>query len=145
MPPESPGEQRLLARLLHAWERAEVGGIVSLLSEDGWQRMPPVPLEYQGPGPVGRFLAAVVFREDRRYPLVPARANGQPAFGVCVIDRASGIARANAFLIINLSGSKVSAITRFDCAVIARFGLPRTLPGDRLRGEGDRSAGITPE
>ncbi len=133
LPPKSPGEQRLLAKFLDAWERADVEGVVSLLSEDAWLRMPPVPLEYQGLGPIGRFLATVVFREGRRYRLVPTRANGQPAFGVYVIDRTSRIARANAFFIITLSGSKVSAITRFDNAVISRLGLPRTLPADRLR------------
>ena len=101
------------------------------MSEDAWLRMPPVPLEYHGPGSIGRFLAIVAFREGRRYRLVPTRANGQPAFGVYVADRTSGIARANAFFVITLSGSKVSAITRFDNAVISRFGLPRTLPADR--------------
>ena len=130
-PPKSADEQRLLAKFIDAWERADVEGIVSLMNEDAWLRMPPVPLEYQGLGPIGRFLTAVVFRQGRRYRLVPTRANGQPAFGVYVADRTSGIARANAFFVITLSGSKVSAITRFDNAVIPRFGLPRTLPVDR--------------
>jgi RNA polymerase sigma-70 factor (TIGR02960 family) len=127
---ETPDEQRLLGKLVDAWERGDVDGIVSLMSEDAWLRMPPVPLEYQGPGPISRFLATVVFREGRRYRLVPARANGQPAFGVYTVDRTAGIARANAFFVITLSGSKVNAITRFENAVISRFGLPRTLPWD---------------
>lgn len=128
LPLKSADEQRLLAKFIDAWERGDVEGIISLMSEDAWLRMPPVPLEYQGLGPIGRFLTTVVFREGRRYRLVPTRANDQPAFGVYVVDRTSGIARANAFFVITLSGSKVTAITRFDNAVISRFGLPRTLP-----------------
>jgi RNA polymerase sigma-70 factor (ECF subfamily) len=93
--------------------------------------MPPVPLEYQGLGPIGQFLTTVAFRQGRRYRLVPTRANGQPAFGVYGVDRTSGIARANAFFVITLSGSKVSAITRFDNAIISRSGLPPTLSRDR--------------
>jgi RNA polymerase sigma-70 factor (TIGR02960 family) len=131
LPLKSADEQRLVASFVDAWERADIEGIVSLMSEDASLRMPPVPLEYQGLGPIGLFLATVVFREGRCYRLVPTRANGQPAFGVYVVDRTSGIARANAFFVITLSGNKVSAIIRFDNAVISRFGLPRSLPTDR--------------
>jgi RNA polymerase sigma-70 factor (ECF subfamily) len=131
LPPMSLDEQRLLAKFVDAWERADIEGIVTLMSEDAWLRMPPVPLEYQGLGPIGQFLTTVAFRQGRRYRLVPTRANGQPAFGVYGVDRTSGIARANAFFVITLSGSKVSAITRFDNAIISRSGLPPTLSRDR--------------
>ncbi len=137
-PPNSPVERRLLAQLVDAFERGDVEGIVSLLSEDAWVRMPPVPLEYQGRELARRFFASVAFREGRRFRLVSTRANGQPAFGVYLVDRASGIARAFGLFVITVSEGKVSAITRFDNAVISRFGLPRTLSGsgdDRTGGE----------
>jgi len=47
-PPDSPAERDLVARLVEAFEAADVDGIVALMTEDAWLRMPPVPLEYQG-------------------------------------------------------------------------------------------------
>jgi RNA polymerase sigma-70 factor (ECF subfamily) len=127
-PPNSPVERRLLAKLVDAFERGDVDGIVSLMKEDAWVRMPPLPLEYQGRKLARRFFATVAFREDRRYRLVPTRANGQQAFGVYLEDRNSGVAHIFGLFVITLTRDKVSAITRFDGSVIARFGLPRTLP-----------------
>jgi hypothetical protein len=40
MPLKSADEQRLLAKFVDAWERAEVEGMVSLMIEDAWLRMP---------------------------------------------------------------------------------------------------------
>ena len=128
-PPNSAVEQRLLDKLVDAFERGDVEGIVSFMSEDAWLRMPPVPLEYQGRDLAGRFFATVAFREGRRYRLIPTRANGQPAFGVYLQDRTSDVAHIFGLFVITLTGDKVRAITRFDNSVIAGFGLPRTLPG----------------
>jgi RNA polymerase sigma-70 factor (ECF subfamily) len=98
------------------------------MTDDAWLRMPPMPLEYQGRDLAGRFLATVAFREDRRYRLVPTRANGQPAFGVYLRDPSTRLAHAMGLFVITLSGSRVSAMTRFDTSLVPRFGLPRTLP-----------------
>jgi hypothetical protein len=40
----------------------------------------------------------------------------------------SGVAHAIGLLVLGLSGSRICAMTRFDNSVLARFGLPRTLP-----------------
>jgi RNA polymerase sigma-70 factor (TIGR02960 family) len=126
-PPNSAAEQQLVARLVEAFETADVDGIVALMTEDGWLRMPPVPLEYQGRDLIAEFFATVAFRHGRRYRLVPTRANGQPAFAVYLRDEMTGIARAFGLLVITLAGSQISAITRFDNAALPPFGLPRTL------------------
>jgi RNA polymerase sigma-70 factor (ECF subfamily) len=127
-PPGSPIEQNLIRQLTRAFEASDVDGIVSLLTEDAWLRMPPVPLEYQGRELAGQFFATVAFRQGRRYRLVATRANGQPAFGVYLRDPKAKIAHANGLLVLTLAGNQVSAITRFDNGVLPRFGLPRTLP-----------------
>lgn len=126
--PGSPDEQRLVDELVDAFERGDVEGIVALMTEDAWLRMPPIPAEYQGREPIAEFFATVAFREGRHYRLVPTRANGQPAFGVYIVDRTSGVAHVFGLFVITLSGTEVSELTRFDNAVISRFGLPRTLP-----------------
>jgi RNA polymerase sigma-70 factor (ECF subfamily) len=126
-PPNSPAEQELVNKLVQAFEQSDVEGIVALMTDDVWVRMPPVPLEYQGKDLAGRFFETVAFRQGRRYRLVPTRANGQPALGVYRSDPLTQIAHAFGIFVITLSGDRVSAITRFDNSVLARFGLPRTL------------------
>jgi hypothetical protein len=127
-PPHSPAEQRLVTRLTQAFEAADVAGIVALLTEDAWLRMPPVPLEYQGRELATRFLT-LCFRSGRRYRLVATRANGQPAFGVYVYDRHAPVLHANGLIVLTLARDQISTITRFDAGVLPRFGLPRSLPG----------------
>lgn len=126
-PPGSAAEQELVARLVEAFEAADVDGIVALMTEDAWLRMPPVPLEYQGCELISEFFATVAFRHGRQYRLVPTRANGEPAFAVYLRDPVNGVARAFGLMVITLAGDRVSAITRFDNAVVPPFGLPRTL------------------
>ena len=125
--PGSAEEQDLVARFTRAFEGGDVDGIVALMTEDAWLRMPPVPLEYQG-----RELALCFFTaiwQDRSYRLVPTRANGQPAFGVYVRDPQAGVARAVGLLVATLAGRQLSELTRFETSVLPRFGLPRMLPG----------------
>jgi RNA polymerase sigma-70 factor (ECF subfamily) len=124
----SPTEQRLLARLARALEAGDVDGVVSLLTDDVWLTMPPLPLEYQGRDLVGGFYAAVAFRRGRTYRVVATRANGQPAFGLYVRDPHGGVLHANGLLVLTLAGDRICTMTRFDNSVLARFGLPRTLP-----------------
>jgi RNA polymerase sigma-70 factor (ECF subfamily) len=101
------------------------------MTEDVWLRMPPVPLEYQGRELARRFFSQVAFRRGRRFLLVPTRANGQPAFGVYLRDPLTGVGHAFGLFVVTLAGDRVSAITRFEAALLARFGMPRTLPVDR--------------
>ncbi len=126
-PPNSPVEQELVARLVEAFEAADVDGIVALMTQDAWLRMPPVPLEYQGRELVGEFFATVAFRQGRQYRLVPTRANGQPAFAVYVRDPVNDVTRAFGLMVATLAGDRISVITRFDNSAMTRFGLPRIL------------------
>ena len=126
-PPSSPAERELIARMVEAFEAADVDGIVALVTEDAWLRMPPVPLEYQGRQLIGEFYATVAFRQGRRYRMVQTRANGQPALAIYLRDPVNGLARAFGLLVLTLTGDRVSVMTRFDNAALPAFGLPRTL------------------
>jgi hypothetical protein len=121
-PPGSPAEQDLVERLTCAFESGDVTGIVTLLTEDAWLTMPPLPLEYQGRELAARFLTAV--GQGRAWRLVATRANSQPAFGFYVRDPQSGICHAIGLLVLTLSGNQICAMTRFDNYVLPRFGLP---------------------
>jgi RNA polymerase sigma-70 factor, ECF subfamily len=125
--PDSAVEAELIQRLTRAYETGDVAGLVALLTDDVWVRMPPVPLEYQGRELAARFLAAVAFWQGRIYRLVATRANRQPAFGAYVRDPPCRVLHATGLLCI-LAGGRICAMTLFDNSVLSRFGLPRTLP-----------------
>ena len=128
-PPGSARERALVQRFTQAYEAGDVHEVVTLLTEDAWLIMPPVPLRYQGRELAARFWAATAFRPGRSARLVPTRANGQPAFGLYIRDPQARIAHASGILVLTLAGSQISVVTGFpDNSALRIFGLPRTLP-----------------
>jgi RNA polymerase sigma-70 factor (TIGR02960 family) len=126
--PNSATERELVSRFAEAFENGDVDGVVSLLSDDAWMTMPPMPLEYQGHEAIAAFLAEA-FRglRDRPVRLVPTRANTQPAFGFYVSDSQAPVLHTMGLLVLTLDGDRISALTRFEGSVMPHFGLPRTL------------------
>src|SRR5262252_1082145 len=108
----SPAEDAIVAMFARAWESADLDALVALLTDDVFMSMPPMPFEYQGRDAVARFSASL-FAAGRRFDLIPARANGQPAFGAYLRTPA---------------GIQSCALTRFEASVLPWFGLPRSLP-----------------
>ena len=126
-PPGSAAERQLVDRLTRAFETADIDGILVLLTEDVWLTMPPLPLEYHGRELAGQFLTATAFRPGWTARLIPVRANGQPAFGFYARDPHAGHFYTVGLMVLTLSGTRISAITRFDPGALPRFGLPATL------------------
>jgi len=75
------GIRALLDRYVRAWETADIPGLVALLREDAVVSMPP-DLAVIGAGAIARFLAEVVFADERRVRMSPVEANGGPAFRI---------------------------------------------------------------
>jgi RNA polymerase sigma-70 factor (ECF subfamily) len=124
--PGSPAEDALVAKFARAWESADVGALVALLTDDVFVSMPPMPFEYQGRDCVQRFCASLL-DAGRRFDLVPARANGQPAFGA-YLRTPAGISHGTGLYVLTLTGDRIRAMTRFGNSVLPSFGLPRSLP-----------------
>ena len=124
--PGSPAEDAVVARFVRAYESADLDALVALLTDDVFMSMPPIPLEYQGRDAVARFCA-ILLGSGRAYSLVPARANGQPAFGAYVRGP-GGIRHGTGLFVLTLAGDRICALTRFESSVLAWFGLPRSLP-----------------
>jgi RNA polymerase sigma-70 factor (ECF subfamily) len=128
-PARLPGaENRLVARLTDALERADLDALIELLVTDVRLSMPPVMLEYRGIESAQRIFAAVIFRPGCTYRVVPTRANGQPAFGLYLADPRARVYRAYGLQVITTAGDRITAITCFSTDIMTRFGLPRTLP-----------------
>jgi RNA polymerase sigma-70 factor (TIGR02960 family) len=132
--PHTSSERELAGRFADAFESGSVEQIVELLTDDAWVTMPPEPFEYQGLAAITEFFSqAFVARGDRTDRLVPTRANGQPAFGHYLGDRHAPIVRGVGVIVLTLDGDRISHLTRFGgSALLARFGLPRTLPTSPL-------------
>jgi RNA polymerase sigma-70 factor (TIGR02960 family) len=123
----SPAEEAIVAKFVRAWESADLDALVALLTDDVFMSMPPMPFEYEGRDIVGRFCASM-FGAGRRIDLVPARANGQPAFGT-YLRTPDGIRHGTGLYVLTLAGDRICAMTRFEASVLPWFGLPRSLPG----------------
>jgi RNA polymerase sigma-70 factor (TIGR02960 family) len=129
-PPGSAQEIALVRRFTQAYEAGDVDKLVTLLTEDAWLIMPPVPMQYQGRELAARFWGATAFRPGRSARLVPTRANGQPAFALYVREPQGTVADGNGILVLTLAGSQISAVTGFpDQSALRSFGLPPALPG----------------
>jgi RNA polymerase sigma-70 factor (TIGR02960 family) len=135
--PRSEDERELLAHFVEAFLADDVDGIVALVTENAWFRMPPADVEYQGPAQIGAMLRAIAARRVGQPPvLLPTRANGQPAYGTYRIDRASGVAEPVGVLVLSLTGRRVAALTWFvGPAQLAAFGLPTDPSDPRLVSE----------
>jgi RNA polymerase sigma-70 factor (ECF subfamily) len=125
--PGSPAEQAIVAEFVRAYGSGDLAAVVALLTDDVFVSMPPIPLEYRGRDAVARFYASII-RPDRRFDLVPTRANGQPAFGT-YRHTPTGIRHGTGLLVLTLAGDRIRAYTRFDHSVLPWFGLPPSLPG----------------
>ena len=122
----SPAEDALVAKFVHAWQSADIDALVALLTDDVFMSMPPMPFEYEGRDLVARFCAGI-FEAERRFDLVPTRANGQPAFGA-YLRAPNGISHGIGLYVLTLCGDRICAMTRFENSVLPWFGLPRSLP-----------------
>ncbi len=122
----SPTEEAVLTRFVKAWESADLDALVALLTDDAFVSMPPMPFEYEGRDAVVRFCA-ILLGAGRRFDLVPARANGQPAFGA-YLRTSDRIRPGTGLYVVTLAGDRICAMVRFEADVLPWFGLPRSLP-----------------
>ena len=122
----SPAEEAIVAKFVRAWESADLDALITLLTDDVFMSMPPIPFEYEGRDVVARFCANL-FGAGRRFDLVPTRANGQPAFGA-YLRAPTGIRHGTGLYVLTLTSDRICAMTRFENSVLPWFGLPRSLP-----------------
>jgi RNA polymerase sigma-70 factor, ECF subfamily len=129
--PDQPQQRRLLDAYVAAFENNDVAGLVRLLSQDAVFEMPPFTGWYQGAEAIGRLVACTCPATnpgDMR--LIPARANGQPAFGM-YLREGGGPHEAFQLHVLHLSGQAIDHVVGFfDTSLFAVFGLPETLPAD---------------
>jgi RNA polymerase sigma-70 factor (ECF subfamily) len=122
-------ECEITRRFADAYTAGDIDTVLALLTDDAWLSMPPAPHQYHGKDAIAAFLqTSFAWRGGRRVRFLPARANGQPAFGGYSADPDATIAHASGLYVFTLAGDRIQAITRFHLpALYPRFGLPDTL------------------
>jgi RNA polymerase sigma-70 factor, ECF subfamily len=132
------GLRKLVKRYIDAWEQGDVDAILAMLAEDATFTMPPLPTWYRGHDAIALFLTRYALRDAWR--LVPARANGQLAFGCYAWDAEARSHTALSLDVLTLAGTRATEVTsfvtphtrgpardRFAADVFERFGLPDRL------------------
>jgi RNA polymerase sigma-70 factor (ECF subfamily) len=140
------GDQRLrelAGRYCDAVERADVGALVGMLTEDATWAMPPILTWYRGRPAIAAFLRDYAYNESWRQ--VATRANGQLAVGRYTFDARQRRWVASVFDVLTLDGDHIAEVTGFVTAELLsrwgteddrfvgatafpRFGLPAVLP-----------------
>jgi RNA polymerase sigma-70 factor (ECF subfamily) len=128
----------LVERYVDAWERGDVDAILSMLAEDATFAMPPLRSWYHGRDAISVFLRDSALQDKWRF--VPARANGQVAFGTYAWDAEAGSYTPLGLDVLTLRAGRVQEITafvvpstrgpareRFAAEVLKGFGLPDRL------------------
>ena len=124
----------LLDRFAAAFEDGDMSALAALLRADVTLEMPPLATWFSGRETVLRYLASDLCATAGMTRLVPAAANGQPAFAAYRLD-ADGAFRPHAIIVLTLSGALITRIVIFlEPALFRLFGLASEFapgePGD---------------
>ena len=127
-------QQKLLGRYLQAWEGHDLDGFVGLLRENATAVMPPWLQWYAGRGAIRSFFA-MAWKTCGGLRLVPAAANGQPAFAVYERSASDGRWNAHSIHVLTFDRDEITALTLFlEPRLFEAFGLPLSLPNDASEG-----------
>lgn len=119
---DDDGVRKLADRYATAWELGDVEAIVAMLTDDAKFSMPPLPEWYAGRADIRAFLLDNPLR--RRWRFLPARANGQLAFGTYMWDEEKAVYVPAGLDVLTLRGVEVAGVVSFLTADLGLFGLP---------------------
>jgi len=127
--------RKTLEKYIHAWQTADVNGLVALLRKDATLSMPPSPSWYAGRESIGVFAENTVFADGGMFPgkalgrwkLLPVQANGGP--GAAVYQRMEdGTYHPFGVHVLTCNKGQISQVSCFiDPSVPDQFGLPKIL------------------
>jgi RNA polymerase sigma-70 factor, ECF subfamily len=129
--PGDPEAREVIERYLRAFERADVPGLVRLLTDDAVMEMPPVPLWYRGSRYYGLFMQRVFGMRGPGWRMTRLTANGQPALAAYAPEPGGGHV-LHSLQVFTVTGGLVACNVVFaDPRVLGAFDLPeRFSPGN---------------
>jgi RNA polymerase sigma-70 factor, ECF subfamily len=129
-----PRLQQLLDAYVEAFWRKDIAAIVALLKADAVWEMPPFTGWYRGAENIGDLIDNACPGQVHDMPMLPTRANGQPAFGM-YMRGPQGVFTPFQLHVLDIESTAAGDRVRhvgafFDPALFARCGLPAALPAD---------------
>jgi RNA polymerase sigma-70 factor, ECF subfamily len=129
--PDDAAQRELLQKWVEAFETYNIDAIVALFTDKAIWEMPPFTGWYQGPAVIGSLIEHNCPAEKADdMVLLPATANGQPAFGLYMLDPEDGVHRPFQLQVLDITKSGVAHVVVFFSETMeddfARFGLPAT-------------------
>ncbi len=126
--PLDEADTELLERYVDAFQRYDIDELVTLLHQDAVQSMPPFELWLRGADHIGRWMVQPGPSACRGSRLLPAGANGCPAFGQYRRDPAGGYAPW-AIQVLEVSDGRIASMNFFlhpldPERLFPSFGLP---------------------
>ncbi|NSC25134.1 sigma-70 family RNA polymerase sigma factor [Streptomyces albus subsp. chlorinus] len=122
--PTDPASRELLDRYAAAFERSDVTAIIDLFKEDAVWEMPPFEQWFRGREDIVRLIGAQCPIGRDEGLMLPASANGQPAFGLYNL-REDGTYRPFHLQVLTLRDGQVAHVGAFfGDALFEKFGLP---------------------
>jgi RNA polymerase sigma-70 factor, ECF subfamily len=126
-------DKALLEQYVDAFERYDIERLVRLLHDDAFQSMPPFAMWIKGAADIGRWMVEPGPSACRGSILLPAAANGCPAFGQYKPDPNGGYTPW-AIQVLEISGGKVAGMNFFldfldPVRLFPSFGLPLHVDG----------------
>ena len=125
--PKDVAQRDLLDRYARALERKDVAALVELFRSDARWEMPPFTSWYEGPEDIARLVDVQCPAGPGELRMVPTQANGQPAFGMYILDRESDGTTFRPFqlhVVDARSDGIRHVVAFFDVTLFPRFGLP---------------------
>jgi RNA polymerase sigma-70 factor (ECF subfamily) len=121
-------DAELLERYVEAFQRYDIEELVTLLHQDAVQSMPPFALWLRGAATIGRWMIEPGPSACRGSRLLPASANGCPAFGQYRRDPSGGFAPW-AIQVLEISDGRITSMNFFlhpldPQRLFPAFGLP---------------------
>ena len=127
--------RKMLDRYVHAWQVADVDGLVALLKQDAVFSMPPSPTWYQGRNAIRQFVKETLFANEGvfsgkaagRWRLITIQANGQSAAAIYIRGGTKEY-RPFGIQVLKFGRSGIAQIISFmDPALPIHFGLPEVI------------------
>ncbi|HEX5595267.1 MAG TPA: sigma-70 family RNA polymerase sigma factor [Micromonosporaceae bacterium] len=128
-------QRQVAQRYMVAWEAGDVDAIVAMLTDDARYSMPPLRIWYEGQAAIRGFLTDAVLRH--RWRFLPARANGQLAFGTYFWDDERDTYVPAGLDLLVLHGRRVAEVVSFLDTHLPAYGLPAQLAKNDLRARDD--------
>jgi len=121
--------RQIVDRFADAWERNDVDAVVAMLADDARMTMPPWPSWYSGRHDVATFLRTWPLSAKKRWKVLAAGANGQPAVAGYLWDDQTTAYRPESIIVLTFLGTRIEEITAFRSPeLFPFFSLPERLP-----------------